>query len=463
MVAMGSFLQAFPSGARGGHSGGAAFNGASCTECHGMNIGGGSANFLNVPRRYRSGQMIDLQVKISDPQQSGAGFEISSEIAGGYSGNWIITDSINTQFSNAGTVTNYVTHTRDGVDDSIAQWQANGGSYSYTLRWQAPNIDEGRITLYAAGNAVNDANGRLGDRYYAAYALLNYGMAGDANGDEDIDLEDVALLQQCLGEATSSDAPECEYFDSDHDQLITLDDFSVFSQSLAGPTTVLPAAYLLADEVRGARLFDKWWMVNGSAAPTGKHPLYPASGLQNGATTYRCKECHGWDYKGVNGVYGSGSHFTGIAGVLNTTRSPRELLELLQADPEDVEGGHNMGAYGMSDADLWDVIKFALTATIDEDDYINSQGQFQGDESFGSDWYYTSCRACHGNDGRNLNFGSAEEPEYVGTVAVANPWEFMHKVRFGHLTSPMPALHLFGEPIATSMHVGTFAATLPTE
>ncbi|MDK1024073.1 MAG: hypothetical protein QGD92_07565 [Gammaproteobacteria bacterium] len=28
-----------------------------------------------------------------------------------------------------------------------------------------------------------------------------------------------------------------------------------------------------------------------------------------------CKECHAWDYRGVEGAYGSGEHYTGIKGI----------------------------------------------------------------------------------------------------------------------------------------------------
>lgn len=40
-------------------------------------------------------------------------------------------------------------------------------------------------------------------------------------------------------------------------------------------------------------------------------------------------------------------------------------------------------------------------------------------------------RVCHGADGKTLNFGTPQKPEYVGTVARENSWEFVHKVRFG--------------------------------
>ena len=38
---------------------------------------------------------------------------------------------------------------------------------------------------------------------------------------------------------------------------------------------------------------------------------------------------------------------------------------------------------------------------------------------------------CHGGPGTMINLGDAQKPEFVGTVANKNPWEFIHKVRAG--------------------------------
>ena len=48
----------------------------------------------------------------------------------------------------------------------------------------------------------------------------------------------------------------------------------------------------------GGRLYDNWFEALATDEPEGTHPSYPAVGLQQGAATWRCKECHGWDYKG---------------------------------------------------------------------------------------------------------------------------------------------------------------------
>jgi thiosulfate dehydrogenase len=201
--------------------------------------------------------------------------------------------------------------------------------------------------------------------------------------------------------------------------------------------------------------------VNGTPPPTGDHPLYPDIGQQTGSATFRCKECHGWDYKGLDGAYGSGSHFTGIRGVFGTTLNPRQMFDLLKADPLTVPNGHNMDAFGMSERDLWDVVKFTSASVVDTDDYITSGGGFIGDQFNGQFPYLTACAGCHGEDGTFINFSSGPTPSYVGTVANQNPWEFLHKVRFGHPGSPMPATDLLGWSAQFAADISAYAASLP--
>ena len=64
------------------------------------------------------------------------------------------------------------------------------------------------------------------------------------------------------------------------------------------------------------------------------HPLWQlrpdqTTNTRTGAATWRCKECHGWDYMGVDGQYGHGPHKTGFPGILDTPMSQSDLLILL--------------------------------------------------------------------------------------------------------------------------------------
>jgi thiosulfate dehydrogenase len=74
---------------------------------------------------------------------------------------------------------------------------------------------------------------------------------------------------------------------------------------------------------------------------------------------------------------------------------------------------------------------------------------------------FAACAACHGDDGRLLNFGSDDEPEYVGTIALDNPWEFLHKVRSGQPGTAMPAAMDGDWTLGDLLDLLAFAQTLP--
>lgn len=444
-----------------GYSGGPAGIGQSCSLCHLFNEGPGRVELQGVPQRYRSGVVYDLAVRVTDPAQKGAGFEISAEGAAGHLGNLLLRDAIHTRFAEHGSAGDYVTHTQNGYDESLVNWVANGGSYEFILAWQAPLVDAGSITFFTAGNAVDNDGHSLGDRYYADYATIGFARPGDADGDTDVDLLDFAELQRCFNGAVPAVGGACEYVDSDDDGMVSLDDLAAWVNVRTGPTAVQPAGFVLADPVRGGALYDRWWKMNGSPQPVGDHPLYPGIGQQTGNVTYRCKECHGWDYKGVDGAYSSGIHFTGIRGVFGSTLGPRQVFDLLKADPTTVPNGHNMDVNGMSEGDLWDVVKFTSVGVVDTYDYITPGGVFIGDFYNGNYLYNTVCSSCHGEDGMFLNFGTGQAPRYIGTFANGSPWEFLHKVRFGHPGSSMPATDLLLWSAQDAADISVYSASLP--
>lgn len=224
-----------------------------------------------------------------------------------------------------------------------------------------------------------------------------------------------------------------------------------------------PAEFTNANAARGGKLYDKWWEVNGAAEPTGNHSRYPAVGQKSGSTTFRCKECHGWDYKGSSGAYATGSsHFTGINGVFGTTLDAQATFDEIKA--------HAMP--GLTDTDIWDLAKFVLDtngAQFDTSTIIDGSGMFTGNAATGATLFSSGigtgigCAACHGADGKTINFGDMASPEFVGTVASDNPWEFQHKVRFGDAGAPsMPASVPDGGTTQDVADVGAHAATLPT-
>lgn len=177
----------------------------------------------------------------------------------------------------------------------------------------------------------------------------------------------------------------------------------------------------------GGRLYDKWWAEYDLRKPTTTHPSYPKTGKQKGANTWRCKECHGWDYRGREGAYSKGGHFTGIQGITAYAgHQPNEIMAILK------NGTHRYDQV-MLDHGLLRLAVFVSKGQFDISPFLDKTSKnVSGDIKHGKVVFTEHCIDCHGRDGRKRNFKSKKNPEYVGTLANKNPWEAMHKLRNGH-------------------------------
>lgn len=212
----------------------------------------------------------------------------------------------------------------------------------------------------------------------------------------------------------------------------------------------------------GGQLYDKWWVVLGVDEPIDDQPLWATqdNNARSGKDTWRCKECHGWDYRGADGAYGSGSHFTGFTGVLDAaTLSSDELLTWFngQANP-DHDFSAAMGEVGMNA-----MVAFIQQEMTDISSFVGDDSMVSGDPRNGRDLFGGTCVSCHGVDGKAINFGDADDPEYLGTVAAHNPWEFFHKASFGQPGEPMPQGQALGWDLQDIADVIAFVQTLPSE
>jgi mono/diheme cytochrome c family protein/ribosomal protein L37AE/L43A len=211
----------------------------------------------------------------------------------------------------------------------------------------------------------------------------------------------------------------------------------------------------------GGQLYDSWWVVLGLETPEEDQPLWAmqSTNERSGADTWRCKECHGWDYKGADGAYGSGSHMTGFTGVLDSSSmSADDLLAWLNGT---TNPDHDFSI--MDEAGLNAVVAFLQQETTDISGFVNDDMSVIGDPANGKEMFDGTCAACHGVDGKKINFGDSEDPEYLGTVAADNPWEFFHKASFGQPGAPMPAGLALGWSTEEIADLAAFAQTLPTE
>lgn len=216
---------------------------------------------------------------------------------------------------------------------------------------------------------------------------------------------------------------------------------------------------------RGGQLYDDWWRTTvDSVKPDNDHPLWKKQdkNKRGGYDTYRCKECHGWDYRGRDGAYGKGSHYTGFTGIYEASRKMSEKdLEAVLKGSADKE--HDFTGL-LSNEDIADLALFMKKGIIDMTGLINADGvPAGGNTETGRAIFVKSCmHMCHGGNGTAINFGDSEKPEFIGTVAGENPWEFVHKVRSGQPGTRMRSAIINKWSDANIRDLLSYARTLPS-
>jgi thiosulfate dehydrogenase len=208
----------------------------------------------------------------------------------------------------------------------------------------------------------------------------------------------------------------------------------------------------------GGRIYDNWWEALDREEPEGTHPSYPATGEQSGPDTWRCKECHGWDYRGAGGVYRKGSHYTGIKGIEGAIGKPEaEIAALLRAPL------HGYTPEMIKDDELARIAAFVSRGQVDMSTIVDGETRaiIAGDPDRGRGIFQTVCAACHGFDGRFMDWGDDGEHAYVGTEATTVPDEVLNKILNAHTGVAMVNLRAF--PLDAAVDVLSYTATLPVE
>jgi cytochrome c553 len=198
---------------------------------------------------------------------------------------------------------------------------------------------------------------------------------------------------------------------------------------------------------RGGRLYDRFWTENKTAKPTADHQAYPHKGGQYGKdVSWRCKECHGWDYLGSDGAYATGGHATGIKGIQGAAgRDPASIIALLRAAP------HGYGEAQLPAADANDLALFVSKGQLDMKKYLDyGAKKARGDTAKGSSYFGTMCAGCHGADGKKIQ-------PFLGSIQ--NPQEMLHKVLNGQPGEAMPSLRALEPQIAVDLVA--YMLTLP--
>ncbi len=230
----------------------------------------------------------------------------------------------------------------------------------------------------------------------------------------------------------------------------------------AGPTGKAPEEPRgsTASIVSGGLMYDKWWKVaDGATEPTEDNRLWSLqdSNTRSGSTTWRCKECHGWDYKGQGGAYSSGSHYSGFPGVYDAylTKNKAQLLDTLTGG---TDYRHDFSSE-ISDVALENLVDFLSEGLINDTMYIDyaTKEVIGADIANGKELYEATCVMCHGSDGKTIEFDGAG----VGAIADGNPWETLHKIRFGQPATSMPSGIASGWSIQDAVDVLGYSQALP--
>lgn len=189
---------------------------------------------------------------------------------------------------------------------------------------------------------------------------------------------------------------------------------------------------------RGAQIYDDWTSVVPDAPiPVGDHPIWDrqTNNTISGIDTWRCVICHGWDYQGVEGAFRSGPYSTGFPGLLES--SSKSEFALMQALNGTTDTQHDFTSI-LNEEDLEAVITFIQTGLIDDNEYIDiiTRKVIGGDLANGKQKYEETCASCHGEDGTQATFRYEGNQVSLGTLAVQDPWRFLHRTRFGTARAP---------------------------
>ena len=242
----------------------------------------------------------------------------------------------------------------------------------------------------------------------------------------------------------------------------TEDEVLALIQGLMGEIT-LAAGPVAGDPVTGGQLFDNWPVVTG-ILPEGEHRLWgiQSTNAGSGPTTWRCSECHGWDYKGAGGEYASGEHYTGFPGLVEFSRvlTQAQILEFLHGG---VDARHDFTDW-LTDDQLLDLSAFVKTEILNLAiyvDYETLEPRNGYDADRGKLLYSRTCASCHGASGSNIALGDTENPVTLSEYAKTSPFQTIHKTRFGQPgVSGMPVAENRGWAIDDVMAVLGYVQSL---
>lgn len=188
----------------------------------------------------------------------------------------------------------------------------------------------------------------------------------------------------------------------------------------------------------GGQLYDWWYNITSGDIPRGTHPSMPADSGRKGKKTWRCIECHGYDFNGAHGV-------TGVMG--SAGKDPAAVEAILRDDK------HAYTDDFFTADDFKALAIFVSKGVSDMSGYLKD-GKATGDAANGQAIWETVCSVCHGADGKKIT-----DMPPVGAVVNKVPMRSLFRIRYGKPGANMPAMSIF--PMEVSVDVLTYAMTLP--
>jgi len=213
-----------------------------------------------------------------------------------------------------------------------------------------------------------------------------------------------------------------------------------FAASIVGAAlfvSVSSPAQALTDEgmlAKGGQLYDWFYKITYGDVPKKTHAAMPADAGQTGKKTWRCVNCHGYDYNGDVGLPG----ISKAAG-----KDPAEIIAILK------DGTHNYTTDIFNDEEFQSLGVFVSKGQIDV-------AAAKGDVAKGQGYFETVCAVCHGPDGKKIT-----DMPPLGAVVNKLPERSLHRIRFSKPAVDMPSLAAFSSQVAVD--VWTYAKTLPQE
>ncbi len=177
----------------------------------------------------------------------------------------------------------------------------------------------------------------------------------------------------------------------------------------------------------GAQLYDDWPLAMRQAGPFGRHPLWAGDRSALPTETWRCVNCHGWDFRGDQGIGGDLGPLPGAPGLRHLVGSRRDVVKALIR-----KAGHGFERQPLNIEALDYIALFLAEGQAATVELASKVAEIEVDRVEGGERYANVCQLCHGADGAKLNLGTERRPETLRTLARRMPWKFLHAVRFGH-------------------------------